>query len=207
MNEISNMIDENDNLNKREFIDFFLELFDLLSFLILVAWIVLIVKFFIFNPYTVVWQSMEPTFDDKDFIFVDKVTPRFYDYKRWDVIVFVPPWKDIPYIKRIVWLPWELIKISSWNVYVCNKEQTTNCQQIKEDYLPNWTKTKAACEISQFYVETWNYLVFWDNRDHSTDSRCCFWLWCFWSWKDYLLPQKYIIWKVYIRLFPNFNKF
>ena len=47
-------------------------------------------------------MSMEPTIHDKDFILVDKITQRFQDYKRGDIIVFVPPGKTDPYVKRII---------------------------------------------------------------------------------------------------------
>ncbi|MEI7478086.1 MAG: signal peptidase I [bacterium] len=59
-------------------------------------------RFFVFMPYTVEGTSMAPTFHDKDFIVVDKMTPKYGSLKRGDVVVFVPPGKDIPFIKRIV---------------------------------------------------------------------------------------------------------
>lgn len=55
---------------------FLLELFDLITFLVFVTGAVLFVRFFIFNPYTVVGQSMEPVFHQGDFIIVDKISPR-----------------------------------------------------------------------------------------------------------------------------------
>ena len=48
---------------------------------------------------------MAPNFEENDFIIVDKITPRFSTLNRGDVIVFVPPGKTIPYIKRIIGLP------------------------------------------------------------------------------------------------------
>ncbi|MEI7918814.1 MAG: signal peptidase I [bacterium] len=81
---------------------FLYDLFDMVSFLIFVGGIVLFVRFFVANPYTVVGASMAPTFQENDFIIVDKVTQRFGQLSRGDVIVFVPPGKTIPYIKRIV---------------------------------------------------------------------------------------------------------
>jgi signal peptidase I len=45
---------------------------------------------------------MASTFRDKDFIVVDKITPKYGDLQRGDVIVFVPPGKELPFIKRIV---------------------------------------------------------------------------------------------------------
>lgn len=82
--------------------NFLLDLFDVVAFLVFVGGIVLFIRFFIFNPYSVVGASMEPTFHENDFIIVDKITPRYGELRRGDVIVFVPPGKDIPYIKRVV---------------------------------------------------------------------------------------------------------
>ncbi|USN54281.1 MAG: signal peptidase I [Candidatus Peribacteria bacterium] len=48
------------------------------------------IRFFVFNPYTVVGQSMEPDFHQGDFIIVDKITPKFGSLERGDIIVFVP---------------------------------------------------------------------------------------------------------------------
>jgi signal peptidase I len=92
-------------LKNRKFLEVVFDLFDMLSFLVFVGGIVLFVRFFIANPYTVVGASMAPTFEESDFIIVDKITPRFGELTRGDIIVFVPPGKTVPYIKRIIGLP------------------------------------------------------------------------------------------------------
>ena len=81
---------------------FAFDLFDLVSFLVFVTGVVLFIRFFVFNPYTVVGQSMEPMFHQGDFIIVDKITPKVGTLERGDIIVFVPQGKTVPYIKRIV---------------------------------------------------------------------------------------------------------
>lgn len=158
-------------------------------------------------PYTVEWSSMATTFENKDFIIVDKITPKYGELKRWDVIVFVPPGKDIPFIKRIVGLPWETIKLFGWKVYVCKnaEEEVKSCNKLPEWYLDQDVSTEARCWLSTFNVVGW-YLVFWDNRWFSTDSRCCFGLGCL-SGTTYTLPANRIIWKVFGRLFPNPTSF
>ena len=78
------------------------DVFDLISFLIFVLGIVLFIRFFIFNPYTVVGQSMDPTFHQGDFIIVDKITPRIGEIERGDIIVFVPENREVPFIKRVI---------------------------------------------------------------------------------------------------------
>lgn len=206
MSEIVEYLEEKEK-TKRTFKDVLLDFFDMISFLVFVFWIVLFIRFFLFNPYTVVWQSMEPTFDEKDFIIVDKITPKIWTFQRWDIIVFVPAGKDVPYIKRIIGLPGEVVKIDDWEVYVCNNDDTwENCQLLQEDYLPEDIYTKASCWITEFKVDEWKYFVLWDNRDHSTDSRCCFGLWCY-SWANYLVGKEDIIGKVYIKLLPEFGKY
>ena len=179
-----------------------LDIFDMLSFFVFVLGIVLFVRFFIANPYTVVWASMAPTFHENDFIIVDKVSKRFDILNRLDVIVFVPEWKTTPYIKRIIWLPWETVKIQDWSVLICDSDWN-NCEILDESYLPEDLETKTRCWLSEFKIENW-YFVLWDNRWFSTDSLCCFWLWCY-DWANYEVLDKDIIGRVLFRLFPDFG--
>ena len=185
-----------------KFENFLLDLFDMISFLVFVLWIVLFIRFFVANPYTVVWSSMAPTFIEKDFIIVDKISQKFWKLDRWDVIVFVPQWKTIPYIKRIIWLPWEIVKIKEWWVWICDWEWE-NCERLQESYLPEWLETKTRCGITEFKIENW-YFVMWDNRWASTDSLCCFGLGCY-DGATYEVLDEDMIWKVLFRVFPNFG--
>ncbi len=184
--------------------NFLFEVFDLVSYIIFVGWIVFFVRFFIINPFNVVGMSMEPTIHDKDFILVDKITQRFQDYKRGDIIVFVPPGKTDPYVKRIIWLPWETVSIKDNTVNICN-DTTKICNNLDESYLPKWTYTAATCGKETFQV-TDGFFVMGDNRWGSTDSRCCFGLQCF-EHTNYTVPNNYIIGKVLVRLFPDMKKF
>lgn len=192
---------------KTRFKYFLLDLFDMVSFLIFVWGIVLFIRFFVANPYTVVGASMSPTFEENDFIIVDKITPRFSDLRRGDVIVFVPPGKTIPYIKRIVWLPWETVKIKRNAVEICKTEnKIEQCNTLQESYLPSSIATEARCWISEFAIDDAGFFVMGDNRWFSTDSRCCFGLDCY-EWSTYEVPFDHIIGKVYLRFFPRFQTF
>lgn len=189
-------------LKNRKFLEIVFDLFDMLSFLIFVWWIVLFVRFFIANPYTVVGASMAPTFQENDFIVVDKITPRFWELKRDDIIVFIPPGKTVPYIKRIVWLPWETIKIRNNKISICSiKENNEECFEFEQPYLSDTIWTDTRCGLNEFKTLNW-YFVLWDNRSFSTDSRCCFWLDCY-NWASYEVPLDYVIGKVYFRFLPN----
>ncbi|MFA6256337.1 MAG: signal peptidase I [Candidatus Absconditabacterales bacterium] len=178
----------------------------MVSFLIFVGGIVLFIRFFVANPYTVVGASMAPTFAENDFIIVDKITPRFSQLQRGDVIVFVPPGKTIPYIKRIVGLPGETVKIKHDGVEVCTtKNNIEQCNTLSELYLSG-VKTEARCGVDQFKIDTGGFFVMGDNRGFSTDSRCCFGLDCY-EGSTYEVPFANIIGKVYLRFFPNFQAF
>lgn len=64
-------------------------------------------------------QSMQPTLHDGDNLLVDKLTYRFRDPKRYEIVVF--PYKyeeDTYYIKRIIGLPGETIQIIDGYVYI-----------------------------------------------------------------------------------------
>lgn len=185
-----------------------LDILDLVAFLVFVTWLVLFVRFFVFNPYTVIWQSMEPMFHENDFIIVDKITPRWWEIKRGDIVVFVPKNKTLPFIKRVIGLPGEFVKLVDGDVYICDDEEATpedDCEKLEEYYLPDDLATTAsACQVTDFEVKPGGYFVMWDNRDHSTDSRCCFWLGCY-SNSNYLVYPEDMIGRVLMRVYPSLD--
>lgn len=188
---------------------FLLEAFDLFAFLIFVTGIVLFVRFFIFNPYTVVGQSMEPVFSEGDFIIVDKVSPRLGTFQRGDVIVFVPQGKDVPYIKRVIGLPGEIVRIHENRVYICDWDQALEeCMMLDEEAytMENAETSSERCKKDEFIIDDIWLFVLGDNRWFSTDSLCCFGLWCY-EWANFLVYPQDIIGKVAVRLFPQVTTF
>lgn len=186
-----------------------LEAFDLFAFLIFVTGIVLFVRFFIFNPYTVVGQSMEPVFSEGDFIIVDKVSPRLGTFQRGDVIVFVPQGKDVPYIKRVIGLPGEIVRIHENRVYICDWDQALEeCMMLDEEAytMENAETSSERCQKDEFIIDDIWLFVLGDNRWFSTDSLCCFGLWCY-EWANFLVYPQDIIGKVAVRLFPQVTTF
>lgn len=193
---------------------FWAELFDLIAFMVFMFWIVLSVRFFVFSPYTVLGASMMPNFSDKDWIIVEKLTQKLTTFERWDVVVFVPSGKSIPYIKRVIWLPWETVLVQDDNVYICNKntpptliKTSSNlyCEKLNESYLPAHTQTIATCWMNEFPVVN-GYFVMWDNRGRTTDSLCCFGIQCY-QGANYTVSNSDLIGKVWMRLFPQYTKF
>ncbi|MDR0860510.1 MAG: signal peptidase I [Candidatus Peribacteria bacterium] len=190
-------------------------MFDLLAFLVLVFGVILCIRFFIATPYTVIGSSMMPNFAEKDRVIVEKLTQRFDSFQRGDVIVFVAPGKDVPYIKRVIGLPGETVLVQNGNVYICSENipagslvstsDGLNCEQLSESYLPQYTTTIASCGREEFPVNG-GYFVMGDNRGRTTDSLCCFGIQCY-EGANYVVPNSHLIGKVRVRLYPSFTKF
>ena len=199
---------------KRKFIKIALDSFDLVVFLVFVLGIILFIRFFVGTPYTVVGYSMNPTFDQGDRIFVEKITQRFGTLQRGDVIVFVPPGKTIPFIKRVIGLPGETVKFIDNQTYICNEEveestvkakNGNSCFKLDESYLKSGAETIPQEWWDEFEIKGW-YFAMWDNRGHTTDSLHCFSHQCY-RGANYVVPNNYMIGRVMFRVFPKAQMF
>ncbi len=140
---------------------------EILSFLLYVAVVVgitfLIIHYVGQRTY-VSGSSMENTLSDGDNLIVDKITYRFSDPKRYDIIVFPYQYEDNTYfIKRIIGLPGETVQIVDGTIYI-------NGEVLDESYGREVMKNSgmAADPITLGEDE---YFVLGDNRNDSTDSR------------------------------------
>ncbi len=79
------------------------------------------------------------------------------------------------------------------------------CQKLDEPYIPQYASTQARCGKDEFEVAG-GFFVMGDNRGFTTDSLCCFGLGCY-KGANYIVPQNYLIGKVFLRLWPTFAKF
>ena len=113
----------------------------------------------------VVGRSMEPTLQDADNLIVDKISYRFNDPERYDIIVF--PYRDnsgMYYIKRIIGLPGEQIYINErGDVFVDGKK-------LDEPYIKE-KAVEAGLAANIVKLGEDEYFVLGDNRNNSTDSR------------------------------------
>ena len=111
---------------------------------------------------------MEPNFHNGDYILTEKVSYKFRDPKRGEVIVFKAPNRpDADYIKRVIGLPNEKIKVIAGTIYVDQKK-------LDETYEPITFETysgKFLKENEEFTIPNGKYFVLGDNRSHSSDSR------------------------------------
>ena len=195
---------------KRKITKWALDGFDLVVFLVFVLGIILFIRFFVGTPYTVVGYSMNPTFDQGDRIFVEKITQRFWTLARGDVSVFVPPGKNIPFIKRIIGLPGETVKFVDNQTYICNDttpesnikaKNRQSCFKLDETYLNSGAETIPQQWRDEFQVNWW-YFAMGDNRGHTTDSLHCFSHQCY-KGANYVVPNNYMIGRVMFRVFPK----
>ncbi|AKM82595.1 TPA: signal peptidase I [Candidatus Berkelbacteria bacterium] len=141
--------------------------FSLIKSFDIVLVIGLLFRAVILQPYIVEGSSMDPNFHDKEIMLVDKISYRFHEPQRGDVIIFHAP--KVPgddYIKRIVGLPGETIVISQGKVFV-------NGMLASENYLPAGLKTEnlTATDIFRQTLGPNEFFVLGDNRDNSSDSR------------------------------------
>ena len=140
---------------------------EILSFLLYVAVVVgitfLIIHYVGQRTY-VSGSSMENTLSDGDNLIVDKITYRFSDPKRYDIVVFPYQYEeDTYYIKRIIGLPGETVQVGGGKVYI-------NGEVLDEHYGNEEMLNPGIVEEPVTLGED-EYFVLGDNRNHSQDSR------------------------------------
>jgi len=169
----------------KKIFDFILEI---VKVVVVALLIVIPIRYFLFQPFIVKGQSMEPNFENGDYLIVDEISYRFRDPQRGEVVVFKYP-QNISqrYIKRIIGLPGETVEIKEGKVIIY--QLNGNSFVLDEsDYLPSWVQTSGDLVVTLNKDE---YFVLGDNRLASYDSR---------RWG--VLPRRDIIGRVFIRAWP-----
>ena len=112
-------------------------------------------------------QSMEPMLSDGDNLIVDKITYRFRDPERFDIIVFPFKYKeDTFYIKRIIGLPGETVQIDEeGKIYI-------DGEILEENYGREIIQSNTIGIAGEpILLGEDEYFVLGDNRNNSMDSR------------------------------------
>lgn len=141
------------------------EVLDTSIYLLVVLLLTYLVIAFVGQRTVVSGASMEYTLSDGDNLIVDKISYRFSEPKRFDIIVFPFQYADETYyIKRVIGLPGETVRIDDeGNIYI-------NGEILDENYgreVIEWPG-RAYEEITLAPDE---YFVLGDNRNNSSDSR------------------------------------
>lgn len=110
-------------------------------------------------------SSMEDTLSDGDNLIVDKISYKFHDPERFDVVVFPYQYEeDTYYIKRIIGLPGETVYIdASGNIYIDG--------EILDESYGTEVIIQAGLASTEITLGDDEYFVLGDNRNNSTDSR------------------------------------
>ncbi len=144
---------------------FFLDILEIIVFAIAFF---LFLYLLVFQPHKIKGSSMDPNFKDAEYLLTDKVSYRFNEPKRGDVIVFkAPGLEGEEFIKRIIGLPGEQISISQNKIYI-------NGETLNEEYISSDKYTGSGAFLEEgktILIPEDNYFVMGDNRPHSSDSR------------------------------------
>lgn len=124
-----------------------------------------VVRYFLFKPFTVKGQSMEPNFYERDYLIIDELSYRFRGPQRGEVVVFQAPVAKDYYLKRVVGLPGERVKIEDDKVIIYNEEHP---QGVVVDEVYTDEETNGSITLNLGLTQ---YFVLGDNRNESYDSR------------------------------------
>jgi len=165
--------------------NFFIEV---LKFAIIALLIVVPIRLFIAQPFVVSGASMDPTFNNGQYLIVDQLSYHLSKPERGDVIIFrFPNDPSKFFIKRIVALPNETVEIRDKKIFILN-DSVPGGFELSEPYVA--PENNVSGEIRVALGED-DYFVLGDNREASSDSR---------SWGS--LSRELIVGRAFLRLLP-----
>jgi signal peptidase I len=153
---------------------------EIVETLVLTLVIYLVIHNFVAQPFEVEQQSMVPTVNPGEYVLIDKISPRFNDYQRGDIVVFQPPegfgQGGVPFIKRVIGTPGDTVSLENGRVFV--QQPGGSPVRIEEPYVVHTisnevaaTLPKDAAGTTSWTVPAGTYFVMGDNRPDSQDSR------------------------------------
>lgn len=128
--------------------------------------IVIPIRYFIFQPFIVRGESMEPSFSSGDYFIVDQISYRFKEPKRGEVAIFyLPSVSSRPFIKRIIGLPGERVEVKNGEIRIESNSEVISLNE--QNYIP----LSNTGGDSLFTLKDDEFFVLGDNREFSYDSR------------------------------------
>jgi signal peptidase I len=161
---------------------------EVIKFLLIAVFVVLPFRFFIAQPFIVDGASMDPTFETGEYLIVDQISYKFEEPQRGSVVIFKYP-KDTSkfFIKRVIGLPDETVKIKGEEVTIINKDHP-NGFTLAEPYIAPSNRKEDNFAVT---LKDKEFFVMGDNRVGSSDSR---------AWGP--VPESLIVGRPFIRLLP-----
>ena len=140
-------------------------------------------------------SSMETTLSDGDQLIVDKISYRFREPSRYDIVVFPYRYEENTYyIKRIIGLPGETVTLKEGKVYINDSETPLEEPYLAEPVHPTEMYNNEDVNNAVYQVPEGCYFMMGDNRNHSLDAR---------FWVNTYVPKDKIIAKVLFSYFPK----
>lgn len=146
-------------------------LFEWIKAILIALALVLLIRTFIFEPYVVEGESMEPTLHDGEKLFVNKTINYLGGVKRGDIVIINgKDGQKIHYVKRLIGLPGDTIEMKDDTLYI-------NGKKVDEPYLKENKAHAKEYEVhltgdfGPVKVPKNDYFVMGDNRLNSMDSR------------------------------------
>jgi signal peptidase I len=163
-------------------------IWEIIRFVLIIVIIVVPIRVFIAQPFIVSGRSMDPTFADKQYLIIDELSYFLRSPVRGEVIVFKYPKDPSKYfIKRIIGLPSETVKIDGQKITITKTDGTSKV--LEEDYASITNGLGAVYKTFELGQD--EYFVVGDNRDWSLDSR---------AWGP--VDEDLIRGRAFLRLFP-----
>lgn len=158
---------------------------EIVKFAVIVLVVVVPIRTYVAQPFIVNGSSMDPTFQNNEYLIVDELSYRFSEPERGDVVVFrYPKVPQTHFIKRIIGLPGETVSIEGGKVTI-----DTGAKKI--ELTENYVKEPSSYGNFEMKLLPNEYFVMGDNRSASLDSR---------SWGP--LSRDLITGRAIFRLFP-----
>ena len=173
-------------ISKKEMFSF---IWEMVRVIIVSLAIIIPIRYYVVQPFFVKGASMESTFENNDYILIDELSYFFRDPRRDEIIVFRSPENSSQFfIKRIIGLPGDTVKIENNKVSIFNDQSPEGLLLNESSYLDRGQETRGNITMT---ISSSNYFVMGDNRLQSSDSR---------KWGE--LDKSLITGKVFIRIWP-----
>lgn len=157
-------------------------LLEMVKILVLAAIVIIPIRTFLFQPFFVQGSSMEPNFDDGEYLVISEfgykhtripvanvTVDPFRELSRQEPVVFRFPRDPSQFfIKRIIGLPGESVEVRGGKVYIYNQVHPDGYVLDESNYLALAVKTS---DLAKTKVADDEYFVMGDNRAFSYDSR------------------------------------
>jgi len=164
------VIDQPARSTNRRALGCLLEIVETVVLTLILFWVI---QSFVAQPFQVQQFSMQNTIQDRQFVLVDRLTPRFDGYHRGDIVVFTPPVNaespdQKPFIKRVIGIAGDRVEIHDGKVLV-------NGTELDEPYVYSVDGTPqptvADGDAASWTIGAGELFVMGDHRANSADSR------------------------------------